>query len=55
MIAARLVNNRIVVELLPEKLLLRMKAKIQIQRINGKAVVVFRNPLSGLTCVAELL
>jgi hypothetical protein len=48
-------SHAIKVELLPDKLVLRLPLRdVKIQRINGKSIAVFKNPISGLTCIAEL-
>jgi hypothetical protein len=58
MITARLVNSHVKVEI-NDALVLRFPLRerdvnVKIQKINGKSIAVFKNPLSGLTCVAEL-
>jgi hypothetical protein len=56
MITARLVNSHVKIDILPDRLVLRLPPHaLRTQRINGKAILAFKNPLSGLTCVAELV
>jgi hypothetical protein len=55
LISARLCNSHVKIDILPDKLVLRLPPHaLKAQRINGKAILTFKNPLSGLTCVAEL-
>ena len=56
MITARVVNNHVKIDILPDKLVLRLPPHaLKAQKINGKAILTFKNPISGLTCVAELI